>query len=141
MKKLLFIFLLIPIFCFAQEEIPNFNTQDTVKKVIGTPQIKNQLISTNFTESRDVYCELVGTQKMLSTKVTIDIDFGENRKFAEDKRLRDESGNLIVFNSMIDALNFMGGLGWKLHSTMLISGQYGSVYHFILVKTIPKDEK
>lgn len=29
-------------------------------------------------------------------------------------RVRDEQGNLILFNSAVDALNYMNGYGWKL---------------------------
>ena len=29
-------------------------------------------------------------------------------------RLRDEQGNLILFNSAVDALNYLNGYGWRL---------------------------
>ena len=36
-----------------------------------------------------VYCEMLGYAKFLSTKVTVEIDFGEKRKFFADKRMND----------------------------------------------------
>jgi hypothetical protein len=141
MKKIIFLLLLLPLFSFSQvSNDSNTVIQPETPNQIK-PQIQNELISTNYTNSRDYYCEIVGIGKLLSSKVTVEIDFGEHRKFFEDSRLKDANGNLIVFNSMIDALNFMGGLGWKLHSTMVISGQYGSVYHYVLVKNTPAEEE
>ena len=62
-------------------------------------------------QGRKVYCELLGTQKFMSTKVTISVDFGQERKFFGDNRMVDENGNVQVFNSMVDAMNYMGSLG------------------------------
>lgn len=61
-----------------------------------------------------VYCEIVGNQKLLSTKITVKIDFGEHMKAFADNRLTDPAtGKVRVFNSMVDALNFMGKEGWE----------------------------
>lgn len=60
-------------------------------------------------ESKFVYCQLVGTQKILSTKISISVDFGEAKNMWKDNRLKDEiTGKVQVFNSMVDALNYMG---------------------------------
>jgi len=82
------------------------------------------------------YCELVGTAKFLSKKVTVEIDFGENAKFFADNRYKDPAtGKPAVFNSMIDALNFMGKQGWELANAYPIGdANSGYVYHWILKK-------
>lgn len=91
----------------------------------------------NDTVVIEQYCELIGTGKMMSRKVTIEIDYGEFVKYHKDNRMRDEeTGKLVKFNSMMDAVNYMAEDGWTLHSTMLISYQYGSVYHFIMKKSV-----
>ena len=55
------------------------------------------------------YCELVGFSKLFSTKVTVSVDYGEERRFFQDTRMRDEqTGKVASFNSMVDALNYMG---------------------------------
>src|SRR5438552_2566801 len=86
MKKFILFFLLIPAFG---------KSQSTDTKV-------------------EQYCELVAQQRILSRKVNIDVDYGDERKLFKDYRLKDESGKLKKFNSVVDALNYMGQQGWKL---------------------------
>ncbi|MCX6234198.1 MAG: hypothetical protein NT175_05650 [Bacteroidetes bacterium] len=82
-----------------------------------------------------LYCEIVGQSKMLSNKVTIEIDFGQKTKFFENRKLKDPvTGNPVVFNSMIDALNFMGKDGWEFVQAYLIGESNVYVYHFLLKK-------
>src|SRR5689334_25057126 len=58
------------------------------------------------------YCQLVSTPSLLSNKVTIDIDFGGEKSIWKDTRMRTYDGHLKKFNTVIDALNFMGKEGW-----------------------------
>jgi hypothetical protein len=82
------------------------------------------------------YCEIVGTEKLMSTKVTVVIDFGQATSFFSDNRYKDPAtGKPYVFNSMIDALNFMGKDKWEFVQAYIIgSSQSGFVYHFLLKK-------
>ncbi len=82
------------------------------------------------------YCRLVATGKLFSNKVTIDVDFGEERKFWTDKRLRDAtSGKLKKFNSITDALNYMGSQGWTLVNAFPQTvGTNSEIYHFYFKK-------
>ena len=80
------------------------------------------------------YCEIVGTSRLLSNKVTVQIDFGQKTKFFSDKRFKDESGKSIVFNSMIDAMNFMGNQGWDFVQAYAITDESSLVYHYVLKK-------
>lgn len=61
------------------------------------------------------YVRIVGTAKFLSTKVTIEVEFGQRNRFFDtnDTVLRDENGKLLELNSMIDALNFMDKNGYE----------------------------
>ena len=58
------------------------------------------------------YCQVIATPKLLSNKVTIDIDFGEVKSAWRDERLRSDDGAIRKFNTIIDALNYMGQQGW-----------------------------
>ena len=90
-------------------------------------------------EMQYFYCEIVGTQKMLSNKVTVNIDFGQVNKFASDQRLRDDKGEVIVFNSMVDAMNWMGARGWEfLQAYVVTVGNNQNVYHWLLKKSTKK---
>lgn len=91
------------------------------------------------TSKIEQYCEVVATAKMFSNKVTIDIDFGETRRFWSDNRIKDETGKLKKFNSVIDAMNYMGSQGWKLVSALLVgNGPY--VYHYVFRRVVSKSE-
>jgi hypothetical protein len=83
------------------------------------------------------YVQIVGTSKVLSTKLTIEIDFGQRTKFfssGKETILKDEKGKSLDFNSMIDALNFMGENGYEFINAHTITVGNQNVYHFILRK-------
>lgn len=65
-----------------------------------------------------------------SSKVKIEQDFGDVKSIYKDNRLRDEFGKVRKFNTVIDALNFMGASGWTLISGMPITG---SITYFAYV--------
>jgi hypothetical protein len=99
--------------------------------------LKGQNIKTDSTKF--TYCELVGMQRLLSTKVTVEIDFGQRTTFFSDKRYKDPvTGKPIVFNSMVDALNYMGKDQWEFVQAYTITYSVGTnsqnVYHFLLKK-------
>jgi len=82
------------------------------------------------------YVEIVGTSKLLSNKVTIEIDFGQENKIfnSKDTQVKNKDGRLLVFNSMIDALNFMSANGYKFVNAYAITIGSQNVYHYLLKK-------
>ena len=89
------------------------------------------------------YCELVAQGRLLSSKVTIDVNFGEERKFfSGDTRVKDEvTGRVKKFNSLVDALNYMGSQGWSMVNAFPISvGSGPQVYHFYFKKSFSREE-
>ena len=86
------------------------------------------------------YCELIATPRLLSNKVTIDIDYGEERSFWKDHRIKDEDGKLKKFNSVIDALNFLGKSGWKLVNAFPVFSANTVIYHYVFKKEFLKSE-
>ncbi len=100
-------------------------------------------------EPHQAYCEIVGTGNFTGTKVKIEIDFGQKVSWTGQKSQRtlvDEQGKKMEFNSMMDAVNYLAQYGWTLHSTYAITeskgmGGNGSVYHYILTKTVTSDEE
>jgi hypothetical protein len=82
------------------------------------------------------YIQIVGVAKFLSTKVTIQIDFGqENKVFsAKDTQVVDEDGKWLTLNSMIDALNFMSKNGYEFVDAYVITVANQNVYHYMLKK-------
>ncbi|MBS1511353.1 MAG: hypothetical protein JST86_10970 [Bacteroidetes bacterium] len=87
------------------------------------------------------YCEVTATGKLFSNKVTIDVDYGEERSFWKDHRLKDDDGRLKKFNSVIDALNYLGKQGWKLVNAFPVyNGNSSNVYHYVFKKEFPIKE-
>ncbi len=82
------------------------------------------------------YVRIVGTGKLLSTKVTIQIDFGQRNKIfkTKDTQVKDENGKLTSFNSMIDALNFMSKNGYDFVTAYTLTIGNQNVYHYLLKK-------
>jgi len=64
---------------------------------------------------REVYAQIRIRPRFLSNKVSIRLDYGQERNFwGGDTRIRDEnSGKVKKFNSAVDALNYMSAQGWE----------------------------
>lgn len=93
------------------------------------------------TLSIEQYCTVVATPRLLSTKVTIDIDFGEKRRLWKDNRLKDEEGKVRKFNTVIDALNYMGQDGWRLVNAFPVSTTNNTLtYHYVFRKVFLRSE-
>lgn len=81
------------------------------------------------------YVQIVGTSKLFSTKLTIQIDFGQRTKFfssGTETIVKDENGKALDFNSMIDALNFMSKNGFEFVNAYVITISNQNVYHYLL---------
>ncbi|WP_264552770.1 hypothetical protein [Flavobacterium sp. N2038] len=86
------------------------------------------------------YLQIVGTSKLMSSKLTITIDIGQKTKYFSSNTdatlLKDEKGEGLVFNSMIDALNFMSSQGYSFVTSNIISLGGQNVYHYLMKKSI-----
>ncbi|MES2649243.1 MAG: hypothetical protein V4717_20360 [Bacteroidota bacterium] len=55
--------------------------------------------------------------------------------------MKDDYGRFKKFNSVIDAVNFLGKEGWKLVNAFPISNGTGPmVYHYVFKKEFTKDQ-
>ena len=99
--------------------------------------ISNAQIDTSKVEQ---YCQVIATPKLLSNKVTIDIDFGEEKSFWRDTRLKTDAGKLKKFNTVIDALNYMGREGWIFLNAYPVRMGETEIYHFAFKKQFSKSE-
>jgi hypothetical protein len=93
------------------------------------------------TKRVEQYCELVASARIFSSKVNINIDYGEEKSIWKDNRLKDDNVKAGKFNSVIDAINYMGQMGWTLVIAFPISDASGqAVYHYVYKKDFPKSE-
>ncbi len=100
-------------------------------------------VNTWAQEPYKVYCELLGTGKLLSNKVTVIIDFGQETSFwngASNQYLVDDKGKKIKFNSMVDAMNYMGKRGWKFEQAYVVTTSNQNVYHWLLSNEVTEVE-
>ena len=86
------------------------------------------------------YCQIIATPRLLSNKVTINIDFGEEKSFWSENRLKTYDGKLKKFNTIIDALNFMGKEGWSFINAFPVSNGNIELYHFAFKKLVSKTD-
>lgn len=110
--------------------------------------IMSMCMMATFAQSENenrVYCELVGSSGMFSSKVKVTVDFGQETSFwkgDKDQQLVDSEGKDIKFNSMVDAMNFMGKNGWKFIQAYTIGdGKNGYVYRWLLYKDVKNESE
>ena len=97
-------------------------------------------LAQNDTTKIEQYCQIIATPRLFSNKVTIDIDLGEEKSFWRDNRLKTYDGRLKKFNTIIDALNFMGKEGWVFINAYPIRIGTNEFYHFAFKKQFVKSE-
>lgn len=96
--------------------------------------------SQNDTTKIEQYCEVVATPRLLSNKVTIDVNYGEEKSIWKDTRLKNDEGKLKKFNTVIDALNYMGKEGWIFVNAFPVINGTTQIYHYAFKKLFLKSE-
>lgn len=107
------------------------------------------ILTCNFAVAQHrLFCEIIGTQKFMKEQITITIDFGQEGAMkqgffgaSKQNRMVDETGKAIEFNSMVDAMNYLGELGWEFEqayvaTTPAAMGGGQNVYHWLLSKRV-----
>lgn len=83
------------------------------------------------------YVQIIGTGRSLSTKVNVEIDFGQETKsisFKNGTNIKDERGRNVKFNSMMDALNFMSANGYVFQFAYTTNDEKDKAVYYILKK-------
>lgn len=82
------------------------------------------------------YIRIVGSGKIFSSKVNVQLEFGQHDKlFSDNTTVRDENDKPVEFNSMVDALNFMDENGYEFLTAYAITMGNRNVYHYLMRKT------
>ncbi len=69
-----------------------------------------------ISELKSEYIEIIAQSKMMSKKVSIKVDFGQEIDIWKENKtmqLRDKNGQAIVFNSIVGALNFFAQYNYE----------------------------
>lgn len=103
-------------------------------------------LTTNFAKAQSIDTTTVEQYSSVnvypiafSNKVKIELDYGDFMSLYKDNRLKDEFGKVKKFNTVIDALNFMGANGWSLISGMPITGST-TYYAYVFKRRFKKSE-
>ncbi len=81
------------------------------------------------------YCEIQINGKGIGRKVTIEVDYGQEQKlFDKNAAIKDANGKTRIFNSVSDALNYMGSLGWRVVQVFTTSSDPSiqTGYHYLM---------
>ena len=89
----------------------------------------------NINELDIKYCQLIGYRKnFLGKKIIINVDYGQEFTFLKLQLIKDKDGNTIIFNSIIDALNFMEKNGWEYLNNYAVPYGNSYIYYYLLQK-------
>lgn len=88
-----------------------------------------------------IFCEIVGMSKLFTTKLDVSISYGQSLGIFRDNRIRNEDGEKVSFNSMIDAMNYMGERGWEFVQAYAVTMSNTNVYHYVLKRKLEGDDK
>ena len=84
------------------------------------------------------YLQIVGTSKFMSSKLNIRIDIGQRTKLMSGNGdvagIKDANGEVLIFNSIIDALNFMSANGYELVTSNIVTEKGENVYYYLMQK-------
>ena len=111
------------------------------KLLIITFVLTISLVSNAQTDTSRVeqYCEVIATPRLLSNRVSLEVNYGEEQSYWKGNRLKSE-GKLKKFNSVIDALNYMGKEGWVFVNAFPITIGTTQVYHYGFKKLFLRSE-
>ena len=114
-----------------------------MKKLLLITVLAILVVAATAQETRKTFCEIVGTGKVLSSKVKIQIDFGQKTSYFGKYKtfMVDESGKKIEFNSMVDAMNYLAKFRWKFEQAYVVTVGGENVYHWLLSKDIVSDDE
>lgn len=86
------------------------------------------------------YLQIIGTSKFMSSKLNIRIDIGQRTKLmssnSQTAGIKDANGEVLIFNSIIDALNFMSANGYEFVTSNIVVEEDQNVYYYLMKKKI-----
>tara|TARA_B100001250_G_scaffold133954_1_gene114529 strand:- start:12243 stop:12740 length:498 start_codon:yes stop_codon:yes gene_type:complete len=117
----------------------NYFYFDSIKKITSSIPVEEVQRIVYEDEKIEVFCDLIAKTKFLGTEQKIMINYGNRDSLWIDKKIYTlMSKDLKKYNSIIDALNYMGSEGWKTINTYSSSQNSYTIEHYILKKEIKK---
>ena len=87
----------------------------------------------------EIFCDLMSSKKFLGTEEALTINYGDRDSLWLDKSMYKKiSKQIKKYNSIIDALNYMGSEGWETLRSYSTSHNSYTVEHYVLKKEVIK---
>ena len=87
----------------------------------------------------EIFCDLMSSKKFLGTEEMLTINYGDRDSLWLDKSMYNKiSKQIKKYNSIIDALNYMGSEGWETLRSYSTSHNSYTVEHYVLKKEVIK---
>ena len=106
--------------------------------------IATLFVATSVQAHKKGYCQITVTSMGIAqSKVNISIDFGQESKTFDNDTLVDAEGKPIEFNSLVDALNYLGERGWDFEQAYQVPSNLKGeppICRYLLSKVIDGDE-
>lgn len=90
---------------------------------------------------RPVYCDMMAYNFWGIGKVRIILDMGDRKAGQEFETILNENGKQRKFNTMMEALNYMGERGWRVIETYFLAEMKQKVIHYLLEKWITDESE
>ena len=110
-------------------------------------QVPTDSVSSGNEKEITVYAEVLGWNTNvlgLGKNAKVEVEFGDESwgwKGNDGRNLLiDENGKDIKFNSMVDAMNYMGARGWKFETAYVVTVANQNVIHWLMSKRIHEGE-
>lgn len=100
-----------------------------------------------LSQTHKYYCEVTGTDKEFSNGMKIIFDFGTNPSYnswgdlSSKLKFVDDKGDVIDFNTMVDAANYMEDKGWRFIQAYSSIRGGSEIEHWIFCKEAESREK
>ncbi len=149
-------FLLLNTLCYSQNDtIVLLDTMLTSVKVISVDDFNLEYIDSHQKkrgvsldtvkgiiyeyQKIEIYCDLMSSKKFLGTEEILTINYGDRDSLWIDQKMYNKiSKKIKKYNSIIDALNYMGSEGWETLRTYSTSHNSYTVEHYVLKKEVIK---
>jgi hypothetical protein len=97
----------------------------------ASAQAQNAVTAAAPVKRTEEYCQ-VKADPRLNGRYVVSIDYGQQQKLVSRNLFRDAAGNVVEFNSAMDALNWLNGQGWELVSTFVLVEDKDSVAYYVM---------
>ena len=118
-------------------------TNNTMKKALILMMLLVSMAAAaqNNDGKRPVYCDVMAYNFWGIGKVRIILDMGDRKRGQSFETIYEPDGKQKKFNTVMEALNYMGERGWRVIDTYVITEMKSNVLHYLMEKWISDESE